>query len=217
MVPASYFPETVSKWNLVPDILRTDCGNENCLMAGIQCKLANNTNVYRYGPSISNQRIENFWSHFKQIYLSWAIDFFKDLVATGSLILGNILLVECLWFVFSALIQWEPDRLTKEWNAHKIRKSNHSLVSGIPDELYFFPESLGYEQCGKNVAMAEVNEAANESNVHLDFQSIQTTSEPDLVNYFKYLVQASNKFYAPTTWEGTKILYQYIIESAALV
>ena len=93
MVPASYFPETVSKWNLVPEILRTDCGNENCLMAGIQCKLANNTNVYRYGPSISNQRIENFWSHFKQIYLSWAIDFFKDLVATGSLILGNILLV----------------------------------------------------------------------------------------------------------------------------
>ena len=217
MVPASYFPETVSKWNLVPEILRTDCGNENCLMAGIQCKLANNTNVYRYGPSISNQRIENFWSHFKQIYLSWTIDFFKDLVATGSLILGNILLVECLWFVFSALIQWEPDRLTKEWNAHKIRKSNHSLVSGIPDELYFFPESLGYEQCGKNVAMAEVNEAANESNVHLDFQSIQTTSEPDLVNYFKYLVQASNKFYAATTWEGTKILHQCVIESAALV
>ena len=217
MVPASYFPETVSKWNLVPEILRTDCGNENCLMAGIQCKLANNTNVYRYGPSISNQRIENFWSHFKQIYLSWAIDFFKDLVATGSLILGNILLVECLWFVFSALIQWEPDRLTKEWNAHKIRKSNHSLVSGIPDELYFFPESLGYEQCGKNVAMAEVNEAANESNVHLDFQSIQTTSEPDLVNYFKYLVQASNKFYAATTSEGTKILHQCVIESAALV
>ena len=124
----------------------------------------------RYGPYISNQRIENFWSHFKRIYLPWAIDFFKDLVATGSLILGNILLVECLWFVFSALIQWEPDRLTKEWNAHKIRKSNHSLVSGIPDELYFFPESLGYEQCGKNVAMAEVNEVANESNVHLDFQ-----------------------------------------------
>ena len=25
------------------------------------------------------------------------------------------------------------------------------------------------------------------SNVHFDFQRIQTTSEPDLVNYFKYL------------------------------
>ena len=26
VVPASYFLITVSKWNLVPDILRTDCG-----------------------------------------------------------------------------------------------------------------------------------------------------------------------------------------------
>ena len=58
--------------------------------------------------------------------------------------------------------------------------SNYSLVSGIPDEL-----NLGYEKCGKNVTMAEVNEVANESNLCLDFQGIQTTSEPDLVNYFK--------------------------------
>ena len=35
VVPTSYFLKTVSKWNLVPDILRTDCGNENCLMAGM--------------------------------------------------------------------------------------------------------------------------------------------------------------------------------------
>ena len=65
-----------------------------------------------------------------------------------------------------------------------MRKSNHFLVSRIPNELYFFPESLGYEQCGKNVTMAELNEAANESNMHLDFQGIQTTSEPDLVIFF---------------------------------
>ena len=117
------------------DILRTDCGNENCLMADMQCKLASNTDAHRYGSSISNQRIENFWSHFKRIYLSWAIDFFKDLVATGSLILENIIQMECLWFTFSPLIQCELDRLAKEWNAHKITKSNHSVVSGIPDEL----------------------------------------------------------------------------------
>ena len=75
MVPASYFLRTISKWNLVPDILRTDCGNENCLMAGIQCKLENNTDAHRHGSSIYNQRIQHFWSHFKRTYLSWAIDF----------------------------------------------------------------------------------------------------------------------------------------------
>ena len=85
-VPASYFLETFSKWNVAPDILKTDCGNENCLMAGIQGKLANNTDANMYGSSIHNQRIEHFSSHFKRIYLSWSIDFFKDLVATGNLI-----------------------------------------------------------------------------------------------------------------------------------
>ena len=114
VVPTSYFLETESKWNLVPDTLRTDCGNENCQMAGMQCKSANNTNTHRYWSPISKQRIENFWSHFKRIYLSWAIDFFKDLVATGSLILGKIVQMECLWFLFSPLIQCKLDRLTKE-------------------------------------------------------------------------------------------------------
>ena len=60
VVPASYFVKTVSKWNLGPDILRTNCGNENCLTAGIHFKLANNIDVHRYGSSISNQRPENF-------------------------------------------------------------------------------------------------------------------------------------------------------------
>ena len=114
---------------------------------------------------------------------------------------------------FSPVIQCELDR----WKAHKIRKSNHSLISGIPDELCFFPESLEYKQCGKNVTTAEVNEVVNESNVNLDFQGIQATSEPDLVNYFQYLVQASIELYPPTTREGSKIVYEYIIESAALV
>ena len=96
MVPAIYFLITVSKWNLVPDILRTDCGNENCLYVGIQCKLANSTDARRSRSSIHNQRIENFWSRFNRIYFSWAIDFFKDLAVTGSLILGNIVQMECL-------------------------------------------------------------------------------------------------------------------------
>ena len=100
---------------------------------------------------------------------------------------------------FFTMIQCEIDRFTEKWNAHKIRKSNHSFISGIPNELYFFAKSQGYEQCGKNVAVAEVNEVVNEKNMHLDFQGIQTTSEPDLVNNFNYLVHASNELYPPTT------------------
>ena len=52
--------------------------------------------------------------------------------------------------------------------------------------------------------MAEINEVVKESNVHLDPQGIQTTSKPDLVNYFKYLVEGNNELYPPTTWDGAK-------------
>ena len=90
-------------------------------------------------------------------------------------------------------------------------------MSGIPDELYFFPERIAYEKCGKNVAIANCMQSASECKVHLDFQGIQITSEPDLVNYFKYLVEGNNELYPPTTWEGAKKLYQYIIKSAAPV
>ena len=51
----------------------------------------------------------------------------------------------------------------------------------------------------KNVAMAEVNDVVNESNVHLDFQAIQATSKPDLADYFKYLLKASNELYPLST------------------
>ena len=64
--------------------------------------------------------------------------------------------------------------------------------------------------------MAEVNDVVNESNVHLDFQAIQATSEPDLADYFKYLLKASNELYPLSTQEGAMKLYQYMIESAAL-
>ena len=69
-------------------------------------------------------------------------------------------------------MEWDLDRLTEEWNTHKIKKSNYSLVSGIPGELHFFPKNQGNEHCGKNSTITEVNEVLKESNVHFDFQGI---------------------------------------------
>ena len=76
VTPTSYFLKAVASLQVIPDRLQTDCGSENCLMAGIQCKLAHNVDAHRYGSSTSNQRIENFWSHNRKLYLSWIINFF---------------------------------------------------------------------------------------------------------------------------------------------
>ena len=147
VLPTSYFLKAVALLlQVIRDRLQTDCGNENCLMTGIQCKLANNVDAHRHSSSTSNQKIENFWLHNRKLYLSWIINFFKDLVNTGSLIFGNVFHIECLWFIFSALIQHDFDRVREEWNLHKIRKSNRTNVYGFPDELYLYPESRGYVQ-----------------------------------------------------------------------
>ena len=113
VISASYFLKAVESLQVILDCLQTGCGNENSLMAGIQCKLANNVDAHRYGSS-SNQRIEKVWSHNRKLYLSWIINFFKDLINTGSLILGSVLHMECLWFIFSPLIQHDLKRVKEE-------------------------------------------------------------------------------------------------------
>ena len=78
VVSASYYLETVSALKLCPTLLQTDCDTENNITARTQCHFANDICVRKYDSSPSNQRIENFWSPYKQRYSSWIIDFFKD-------------------------------------------------------------------------------------------------------------------------------------------
>ena len=68
--------------------------------------------------------------------------FFKDMVDGGSLDLSDKLHFECLWFCFSKLIQNELDQVREHWNSHYIRVSRYHTPSGIPDQLYFMPESV---------------------------------------------------------------------------
>ena len=96
--------------------------------------------------------IENFIYHGSSIFLK----IFLKIPCEKHL--GNVFHTEYLWFIFSTLIQHDLDRVTEEWNHHKIRKSNRTNVYGIPDELYLYPESCGYVQCGKNITDAEVND-----------------------------------------------------------
>ena len=59
IVPAYFYIETVKKMGFCPQYLRTDCGTENGIIAGIQCLFLMSENAHRYGTSTSNQRIEN--------------------------------------------------------------------------------------------------------------------------------------------------------------
>ena len=111
VVPAHFFLSAIEQLYVCPNILRTDCGTENGLMASIQAFLHNDLDTHKYGISQSNQRIENLWSHFKRTYTIWVIDYFKNMVNNDALRQGDHFQMECAWFVYSGLLQTELGQL----------------------------------------------------------------------------------------------------------
>ena len=123
--------------------------------------------------------------------------------------------MECLWFIFPPLIQHDLDRMKEECNLYKIRKSNWTNVYGIPDELYLYPESHGYVQCGKNITDADVNDILLYRDVHIEAGNINKRFYDNILHYIKYVLQEHNMSYPPRDWNEAKGIYGSIIESAA--
>ena len=166
VVPASFFLKTISIYKLCPTIVRTDCGTENGSLAAIQCQLHDDEKAHQYGKSVTNQRIENWWSHLRRGYSNWVIDYFKTLVVDGIINTGNELHQDCIWFVYSMFLQNELDTVMDEWNNHYIRKSNDSQVSRIPNELFYLPEIRDFEECGMPVNDETIHNILEEKNFH---------------------------------------------------
>ena len=133
----------------IPRIVRGDCGTENVNIAHIQRSLRSSDNdafagdkSFLYGKSVSNQRIEAWWSHLRKSNCDWWINFFKSLRESGQYNDANLMEVECLKFCFMPIIQDELCLVAKLWNTHRIRKcTNPNSPNGIPEVLYFLPET----------------------------------------------------------------------------
>lgn len=78
---------------------------------------------------------------------SWWIHFFNDLHESDILDLTSDLHKEAIWFCFADLLQTDLDKVKEYWNSHRIRKSKHAIVSGVPDMMYFLPEDFGHTDC----------------------------------------------------------------------
>ena len=102
--------ECVKEHGFCPLQTRTDCGTENGIIAAMQCYFRSEDNAphsgesaHIYGTSTSNQRVENWWSHYRKSSSSWWIQFFKDLVDSGQVDIANETHKECLWFCFHGI------------------------------------------------------------------------------------------------------------------
>ena len=144
-IVAGIYLDFVKEVGGCPQRVRTDCGTENVLIAGMQCYLQGDgldewagEKSHIYGSSPANQRIEAWWSFLRRNRSGWWIDLFQDMCQTGILELGNVYHMECLWFCYSRIIQQELYNVKDQWNSHYIRKSQHETIAGIPDLLFLY-------------------------------------------------------------------------------
>ena len=212
VIPASFFLHCVEELGTCPLLVQTDCGTENGILAGIQCKFVESENAHRYSSSHANQRIENWWSHCKRGFTAWVIDFFKALVYNGKIALGNPLHMECVWFVFSNFLQSELDKVKQEWNTHYIRQSRHNTVSGVPDELFFLPQSHGHTNCGIHISKDDIQNILDERDIYAEADLAGNTVDSEMVEYFSYVVKEENLQHPPGSWSQAKAMYEKLIE-----
>lgn len=164
---AKYFLDCVRQATRTAQIVRADRGTENVYVAGIQRFFRRDgvdgfagNNSFIYGKSVSNQRIEAWWSQLRKGCAEWWINHFKDLRDSGLYCDADVTNVECLKFCYMPVLQNELQRVARLWNSHRIRPStNQESPPGKPDVLYFLSSAANddVEDCKKRVNLAEID------------------------------------------------------------
>ena len=215
-VIASYFTESIKKLSLVPQKVRGDKGTENVNVCGIQRFLrrdhldqSSGYNSFLYGKSVSNQRIEQWWSHLKRHTTQSWIDYFKDMRDIGTYDDTNKIHVEALKFCYYGVIKNELNNVKNDWNHHKIRKSRHAeSPCGRPDLMYYLPHNYGGENQGFQI-----------NNHELDISIESYTRKPKpmpcqeaFIELAQMVMNEQNLLYANSRDEAEQLYYKLISE-----
>ncbi|KAI7809774.1 hypothetical protein IRJ41_016386, partial [Triplophysa rosa] len=215
-VIARYFITCVQRLGVVPMRLRTDCGTENGTLAAIQCTLRHHHTDYHagsrshmYGTSLSNQRIESWWSIFRKARAQFWMDLFGDLRNEGHFNGSNE--HQCLLqFCFQNILQADLDECVELWNKHRIRPSRLAMCpGGVPNELYYLPHRSGSRDCGFPVEDVELS-AFPESRL-----TAQLCGDKNIQEYLEFAME-HNQLQCPQTWEEALKLYFTLKETAGL-
>ena len=166
-VIASYYLKYVLTHGRTARVIRADMGTENVLVAALQRFFRRDDEdafaagkSFMYGKSVSNQRIEAWWSILRRSCTDWWIKHMKDLRDRGIYDDSDNIQVECLKFCYWDLIQKELHKVAQLWNLHNIRPCrNAESPSGRPDTMYFVPEITGTRDYKANVDFDDVEVA----------------------------------------------------------
>lgn len=215
-VIAHNFISCVQRMGVVPMRLRTDCGTENGTLAAIQCTLRHHHTDYysglrshMYGTSMSNQRIESWWSILRKARAQFWINLFGDLRNDGHFNGSNE--HQCLLqFCFQHILQADLDECVELWNKHRIRPSRLAMCpGGVPNELYLLPHRSGSRDCGFPVNDVDLG-AFPESRL-----ATQLCGDIKIQEYLEFAME-HNQLQRPQNWEEALHLYFTMKETAGL-
>ncbi|XP_033725204.1 uncharacterized protein LOC117315168 [Pecten maximus] len=137
-----------------PYNIQADRGTENSVIGALQSVLRQEEpgfgreNGFQHIASKLNQRIESWWSFLRKRFAQWWINFFMDLVNSGTYVSHDDNSMKCLRYVFMPLIQQYLDEIAEQWNNHQISLSrNAHCPNGRPSVLYAMPEISGARDC----------------------------------------------------------------------
>ena len=210
---ANYFVECIKHLGGVPRCIRADRGTENTNIASIQVLLRRDDTdtlaaekSFVYGRSVSNQRIEAWWSFLKRNATHWWINLFKDMRDSGVYDEGDFIHTECLQFCFMSLIREELYKVAKHWNVHRIRPTkNTETHSGRPDVLYFLPEANDTQSYMHPVPQEDIEVVGNE------FSTVPPErGGSEEFQQLANLIMDEHDLQMPTTVEEAKLLHMIL-------
>lgn len=177
-VVASYFLQTALELNTLPCILRCDKGTENSDLRNIQvCFRTHHDDEFageesfQVGRSTSNQRIEAWWAILRRQCSNYWMNLFKDMMSLGALNNSDAVHIHAIRLCFMQLIQNDLDRLSEEWNTHRIAaKASSEGPRGKPDIMYFCPDTYGTNMFGVPCPLERAEETLNALTDNLQLQ-----------------------------------------------
>ena len=87
---------------------------------------------------------------------------------------------------------------------HFIRQPRHNTVSGVPDELYYLPQTRGFEDCGFEVSADDICGQAE----------LAKEVDDELLEYFKYVVREEGLTHPPEDWRQARDMSEKIVQLA---
>lgn len=115
-----YYLKTLQKFDLVPTLIRSDRGTENCLVESLQQSLRyhhedslSGVNSFIKGRSTSNQRIKAYWSQMRREGVHFWINILKDMRDTNLFNDTDVVQIEFLRYCFGPLFKYDLEIIRK--------------------------------------------------------------------------------------------------------